>query len=288
MANDCEPFGWRSQKPRRWRGRLGLAILMLCCLRAGQTQSASEYEVKAAYLYNFAKSAEWPEPKLSGSATLVIGVVAGDDEFIDTLKKLVTGRTAGAHPIIVRRAASVEDMDVCHLVFFRSSAGHKRTESAISALRSPGILLVGEDSEFLRQGGMINLSLNNGRVRFEVDQASLGRAGIRLSPALLALAIPGHGSSAAAPASESVAAATEPRRLKVSVPPEYPIIAQKMNIKGVVQVEASVRRDGTVKEVKVLGGHPLLADALVKAVMGWKYEPAAKDSQVVVRFDFGQ
>ena len=61
-----------------------------------------------------------------------------------------------------------------------------------------------------------------------------------------------------------------------------------MNIKGAVQVEASVRRDGSVKEVKVIGGHPLLADALVKAVRRWQYAPAAKDSVVIVRFVFGQ
>ena len=60
-----------------------------------------------------------------------------------------------------------------------------------------------------------------------------------------------------------------------------------MKLKGAVQIEALVQRDGTVKEVKVLGGHPLLADAVARAVKQWKYEPAAKDSTEIVKYSFG-
>jgi len=59
-----------------------------------------------------------------------------------------------------------------------------------------------------------------------------------------------------------------------------------MKLKGAVQIEAVVQRDGTVKEVKVLGGHPLLADALARAVKQWKYAPAAKDSTELVKYSF--
>jgi TonB family protein len=51
-----------------------------------------------------------------------------------------------------------------------------------------------------------------------------------------------------------------------------------MNIRGTVRLEAVVRRDGTVKQVKVLGGNPVLADALSSAVMNWRYEPAAQET----------
>jgi len=78
-----------------------------------------------------------------------------------------------------------------------------------------------------------------------------------------------------------------PRQLRVKISPEYPTIARQMNLKGAVQLEALVGRDGTVKEVKVLGGHPLLADALARAVKQWKYQPAAKDSTELVRYSFG-
>jgi TonB family protein len=267
-------------------------ILIASPLASAQKQGVSEYQVKAAYLYNFTKAAEWPEQRLPPGAPVLIGIVGGDDEFVETVTKTVSGKTAGTHAIAVRRADTDAEISSCHLIFFRSSAGRKRTESAIAAAGANSrILWVGEDGAFLREGGMINLFLTHGTVRFEVDRASMERVGIRLGAALLALANPGSDSSNSA-SDESVADAPAPpaagaaRRLKVSTPPEYPDIARKMGIKGAVQVEASVGRDGTVKNVKVIGGHPMLADALAKAVLHWQYEPAAKESQIVVRYVF--
>jgi TonB family protein len=270
-----------------------MAILVLtaaAALSPGATQAlaqtgASEYQVKAAYLYNFAKSIEWPKDTLPANSPLVIGVVGGDDEFVDTLIKTVAGRSAGDHAVAAKRADSVEELDHCHIVFFRSSAGHKRTEAALKALASASILLVGEDDGFLRQGGMINLVLKHGTVRFEVDQAFLDRANLRLSPELLALAL-GQPERSTSPSPSSSTNPPDSRRLKAGAPPEYPEIARKMNLTGVVQVEVSVRRDGTVEDVKVIGGHPVLADALVKAVERWRYEPAAQNSRLVVKFTF--
>jgi TonB family protein len=279
LANDNEPVG--SLSPPGWRIGVTLAVAVFCGVNVGQAQSANEYQVKAAYLYNFAKSAVWSNQSLpDGSSALVIGVVGGDDEFVDILKKMVTGKSIGTHPVEVERVSTEDELKSCQLIFIRSSAGRKRTQAVISALANASVLLVGEDEDFLREGGMINLFLKNGTVRFEVDRSSLDRTNIHLSPELLALANTERGSSNS-PTAES-------RRLKAGPPPEYPELAQKMNIKGAAQVEASVRRDGTVKEVRVIGGHPLLADALAKAVMGWQYAPAAKDSVVVVRFVFAQ
>jgi protein TonB len=65
-------------------------------------------------------------------------------------------------------------------------------------------------------------------------------------------------------------------------------MAQRMNIRGTVQLELLVGRDGSVKDVRVMGGHPLLAEAGIKAVKEWRYEPGAKESQVVVKLVFGQ
>jgi membrane protein involved in colicin uptake len=48
-----------------------------------------------------------------------------------------------------------------------------------------------------------------------------------------------------------------------------------------------VRPDGTVKDVKILGGHPLLVDAAVRAVMQWKYQPAPKETVEILKFSFG-
>jgi TonB family protein len=76
------------------------------------------------------------------------------------------------------------------------------------------------------------------------------------------------------------------RKIKSHVNPEYPELARKNNISGIVRMELLVAADGKVKEVKVLGGNPVLVQAAVTAVMKWKYEPAAEDSTVVEKVVF--
>jgi len=77
------------------------------------------------------------------------------------------------------------------------------------------------------------------------------------------------------------------RKLKTGTPPEYPDLARKNNIKGTARVQLLVAFDGKVKDVKILGGHPVLVQAVVDAVSKWRYEPAAQESIVIVKFDFG-
>jgi TonB family protein len=94
---------------------------------------------------------------------------------------------------------------------------------------------------------------------------------------------------ATSPASSQTSQAqTSTRKLKVSVPPEYPELARKMNIQGVARVLLTVASDGKVIGVKELGGNPVLVAALVQAVRKWKYEAAERESEIEVRFEFVQ
>jgi TonB family protein len=76
------------------------------------------------------------------------------------------------------------------------------------------------------------------------------------------------------------------RRAKTKVQPPYPDLARKMNITGTVKVQVVVSPNGTVKEAKVVGGHPVLASAALEAVKKWRFEPAATESTGVVDFKF--
>ena len=77
------------------------------------------------------------------------------------------------------------------------------------------------------------------------------------------------------------------RRVINRVAPAYPELARTMNVKGVVKLEALVANNGTVKSVKVIGGHPLLVQAAERAVQKWKWEAAGHDSTepIELRFD---
>lgn len=76
------------------------------------------------------------------------------------------------------------------------------------------------------------------------------------------------------------------RRAKSKVEPVYPELARKMNIAGTVKIEVTVLPNGTVKEARIVGGHPVLASAALDAAKKWKFEPASGESTGVIEFKF--
>jgi TonB family protein len=76
------------------------------------------------------------------------------------------------------------------------------------------------------------------------------------------------------------------RKVKSRTEPVYPDLARRNNITGTARVELLVAPDGKVKDVKVLGGNPVLVQAVISAVLKWKYEPATQESSIVVKFEF--
>ncbi len=76
------------------------------------------------------------------------------------------------------------------------------------------------------------------------------------------------------------------RRAKVKVQPEYPDLARKMELAGVVKVEVTVSPNGTVKSAHVVGGHPVLAGPALDAARKWRFEPAAAESSGIIEFKF--
>lgn len=76
------------------------------------------------------------------------------------------------------------------------------------------------------------------------------------------------------------------RRAKTKVQPVYPELARKMNLTGTVKVEVVVAANGTVRDAKVVGGHPVLATAALDAARKWRFEPATVETSGVVDFKF--
>lgn len=247
-------------------------------------QPVTEDQVKAAYLLNFAKAAQWPAAVLpDGASPMVIGVSGGDDDFLAVLKAVVAGKVIGTHPLEARLVSSAEDMKSCHIVFVRAS-DKKRNRAVIESVTQAGVLFVGEDESFLGQGGMINLVRDHGSVRFEVNADALDRSQIHFSAKILTLA---KAASAPFHTAPSNPPDEGPRPVKHRIEPGYPEIAERLKLTGTVQLEALVKPDGTVKDVRVVGGPPVLVDAVVQAVMHWKYQPASNETRETVKYSFG-
>ncbi|HKM85926.1 MAG TPA: energy transducer TonB [Terriglobales bacterium] len=76
------------------------------------------------------------------------------------------------------------------------------------------------------------------------------------------------------------------RKAKSKVAPAYPELARKMNITGVVRIQITVAANGSIKDAKLVGGHPVLANAALDAVKKWRYEAAPAESTGIVVFRF--
>ena len=87
-------------------------------------------------------------------------------------------------------------------------------------------------------------------------------------------------------AMSTVTSGEQTRRLKRGDPPEYPELAKRLNIRGIARIQATIAPDGSVKEIKELGGNPVLLQALVNAVKKWKYEATNTTTSIEVRFAF--
>jgi hypothetical protein len=150
-------------------------------------EAPTEYQVKAAYLFNFLKFVEWPgDPLVDTNGRWVIGVV-GDNPFGDNLTQIVSGKTVQGHELLVRRFQPGEDLHACHVLFI-SASEKKRLPSMLAALSSSSVLTVGDMDHFIESGGMIQFVMEEKRVRFAIDVGASSQARLKVSSKLLSLA----------------------------------------------------------------------------------------------------
>lgn len=154
---------------------------------AAPASPPTEYEVKAAFLYNFTRFVEWPPDALRDTDEPFVIAVLGHDPFGPVLDGTVAGKTVAGHRIEVRRAARVDEVLDAQMVFIAASE-RASAPAILKALDRPGVLTVGDTEGFAGRGGTINFVLQERRVRFEINPASAEQAGLKMSSQLLKLA----------------------------------------------------------------------------------------------------
>jgi hypothetical protein len=165
---------------------LCLPILLWCIpmIRA-QSEGPTEYQVKAAFVYNFAKFVEWPTDAFSDSSAPLRVCVLGESLVSPDLSQITQGKVIGGHPIqVLQNSRNLRD---CHVLFI--SASHNGAINDIQeGLRGVPVLTVGESRDFAAQGGMIGFVMENARVRFEVNLQAAKQMRLNISSKLLSLA----------------------------------------------------------------------------------------------------
>jgi len=152
-----------------------------------QQPKPSEYQVKAAYLYNFGRFVKWPAGIAAGKGDSFAVCVLGRDPFGPILDSTLAGEALEGKPVAIRRIAREQDAADCRILFVSSTEEHHLKE-ILAAIDQAGVLTVSDIPEFSRRGGMIQFVMEGDRVRFEINLATAESARLVLSSELLKVA----------------------------------------------------------------------------------------------------
>jgi hypothetical protein len=149
--------------------------------------AAPEYQIKAAFIVNFPKFVEWPADRMPPPGAPFVIAVLGADPFGSFLREAIAGKSVAGHPIEIRRVGQPADAINAHLVYIAQSE-RPRLADILRALEPASVLTVSDAEGFAAAGVIVNLYLDERRVRLEVNQSAAVRSGLRLSAQLLGVA----------------------------------------------------------------------------------------------------
>jgi hypothetical protein len=191
------------KKPRGgpWGGFLALltvgllmVLFVFCLVRTlpartapGQDDTVDEYKLKAAMLYNLAHFVEWPDSAYPDRQAPIFLCILGQDPFASSLASTFPKETDKGRAMLIRHLQSDSETRGCHILYIGSSE-RKTTAQIFATLNGSSILTVGEMTQFAAHGGIIQFSIEDQHVRFDINLEAASRAGLKISSKLLALA----------------------------------------------------------------------------------------------------
>ena len=173
---------------------LAATILVNAGLAIAAEKAPGEYEVKAAFVYNFFTFVEWPPQTIAQADAIkvcLLGKLPNRDAFDE-----LNGQDAMGKKLTVIRITSQADAGKCQILFIGPSE-ERELPRIVKSLQGTGTLTIGDTAGFARQGVVINFYLEDRKVRFEINTAAARRAGLTISSKLLKLAGAVYGGSQA-------------------------------------------------------------------------------------------
>ena len=156
-------------------------------ITVAQENAVGEYELKAAILYNLTNFVEWPASAYPDSSAPTILCVLGRDPFGGALASSISKEGGKGRPVDVRHVQPGKDIRECHVLYI-SSSERKAVGQIFSTLKGTNVLTVGEMSQFAVNGGMIQFTLVDKQVQFEINVDAASHGDVKISSRLLALA----------------------------------------------------------------------------------------------------
>lgn len=195
---NCQLAPWFRAPGSCWHARrlagvlLGLLAWFGCVPTAPQAASpepgaSKEYQVKAAFIYNFTKFVEWPGHSFPEASTPLIIAVLGANPFGPELQKAVENRRVNGRELVIRQVNTVAELNQAHVAFL-GLADPARMSESLATLRRRPVLTIGERESFVREGGMIGFILEGDKVRFAINMEAAQEGGLKISAQLQKLA----------------------------------------------------------------------------------------------------
>lgn len=169
-----------------WLKSLVAAVTLVLPACPAMAADLAEYQVKAAFIYNFTRYVEWPPEAMNSKDNAFTVCIIGQDPFGAAFSS-VEGRAVGGRPLRVRREVRLEDSVHCQVAFIADSE-ERRLQPMLKVLSSAPVLTISDIEGFAEAGGAIGLFVAENRLQFDANFATLQRANLKASSQALRLA----------------------------------------------------------------------------------------------------
>ena len=190
-------LAYRAAAARRAVALLVLSVVAAIALPArtarggggggGGDEPSREYQLKAAFIFNFVQFVEWPDDAGGGAKGPIVITVVGDNPFGSSIEQVVHGKNVRGREVTVRYVQSVKAIGRTHVLFVAAPESG-RPAAALQAVNATPALTISDTDAFMPGGGVIRFFSEDNKLRFEINPAAAQRAGLKMSAKLLQLA----------------------------------------------------------------------------------------------------
>jgi hypothetical protein len=164
-----------------------VALVLLFCLPCSAGSAPGEYQVKAAFIFNFTQFVEWPSDAFSSNDSPFVVAVVGDDPFKGALEQLMNDKLVGSRSIVIKHFPSADQVGGCQVLFMAASENGE-LDAIFGKIGKNPVLTVGETDAMMSAGGAVHLFLEDGRMRFQINPDVLATTRLKASAKLMKLA----------------------------------------------------------------------------------------------------
>jgi uncharacterized protein DUF4154 len=166
---------------------LFLLIVYCACSFSAQPASTREYQIKAAFIFNFTQFVEWPPQCFPAEKSPAIIGILGTDPFGKYLEETVSGESINNHPLLIKHFNTVDEITNCHVLFIGMTDKNK-IKPIIEKLKGKNVLTISEANGFPKLGGMIRIYTKSDKINIQINLEATKGEDLVVSSKLLKIA----------------------------------------------------------------------------------------------------